>query len=82
VRLCGEVSIDPFILILQILTNPSSLSIKIPLEQLEEDLTALISPFGRCHVKVKMASNEKTLPVGFVQFEVSDRRFHICLEIA
>ncbi|KAJ5555586.1 hypothetical protein N7535_008021 [Penicillium sp. DV-2018c] len=46
-----------------------NLSIKVPLEQLEEDLTTLVSPFGKCHVKVRMTVREKALPVGFVQFE-------------
>ncbi|KAJ5124750.1 uncharacterized protein N7515_008575, partial [Penicillium bovifimosum] len=46
-----------------------NLSIRYTLEQLEEDLTTLVSPFGKCHVKVRMSAKDKALPVGFVQFE-------------
>lgn len=49
----------------------NSLSIKVSPEKLEEDLTDMISAFGRCHVKIKMSQGLKKLPVGFVQFEVS-----------
>ncbi|KGO71241.1 Nucleotide-binding, alpha-beta plait [Penicillium italicum] len=46
-----------------------NLSIKVSLEKLEEDLTDMISAFGRCHVKVKLSQGLKKLPIGFVQFE-------------
>lgn len=51
--------------------TPNSLSIKVSPEKLEEDLTDMISAFGRCHVKIKLSQGLKKLPVGFVQFEVS-----------
>lgn len=57
-------------MILYILTL-NSLSIKVSPEKLEEDLTDMISAFGRCHVKIKLSQGLKKLPVGFVQFEVS-----------
>lgn len=57
-------------MILSILTL-NSLSIKVSPEKLEEDLTDMISAFGRCHVKIKLSQGLKKLPVGFVQFEVS-----------
>ncbi|KAJ5154200.1 Nucleotide-binding alpha-beta plait [Penicillium coprophilum] len=46
-----------------------NLSIKVSLEKLEEDLTDMISTFGRCHVKIKLSQGLKKLPVAFVQFE-------------
>ncbi|KAJ5857523.1 hypothetical protein N7455_008417 [Penicillium solitum] len=46
-----------------------NLSIKVSPEKLEEDLTDMISTFGRCHVKIKLSQGLKKLPVGFVQFE-------------
>ncbi|KAJ5971018.1 Nucleotide-binding alpha-beta plait [Penicillium vulpinum] len=46
-----------------------NLSIKHSLEKLEEDLTEMISTFGRCHVKIKLSQGLKKLPVAFVQFE-------------
>ncbi|KAJ9490135.1 hypothetical protein VN97_g3126 [Penicillium thymicola] len=46
-----------------------NLSIKVSPEKLEEDLTDMISAFGRCHVKIKLSQGLKKLPVGFVQFE-------------
>lgn len=54
-----------------IYTNRYSLSVKVSPEKLEEDLTGMISAFGRCHVKIKLSQGLKKLPVGFVQFEVS-----------
>ncbi|KAJ5780989.1 hypothetical protein N7457_006149 [Penicillium paradoxum] len=45
-----------------------NLSVRMSMQRLEDDLTALISVFGRCHVKIKIA-NDRKLPVGFVQFE-------------
>ncbi|KAJ6178462.1 hypothetical protein N7519_008923 [Penicillium mononematosum] len=46
-----------------------NLSVKVSPEKLEEDLTEMISAFGRCHVKIKLSQGLKKLPVGFVQFE-------------
>ncbi|CAG8208305.1 unnamed protein product [Penicillium nalgiovense] len=46
-----------------------NLSVKVSPEKLEEDLTGMISAFGRCHVKIKLSQGLKKLPVGFVQFE-------------
>ncbi|CAG8905363.1 unnamed protein product [Penicillium egyptiacum] len=46
-----------------------NLSVKVSPEKLEEDLTEMISAFGRCHVKIKLSQGVKKLPVGFVQFE-------------
>lgn len=64
-------------MILSILTL-NSLSIKVSPEKLEEDLTDMISAFGRCHVKIKLSQGLKKLPVGFVQFEVS-ALLYICI---
>ena len=55
-----------------IYVNRYSLSVKLSPEKLEEDLSEMISAFGRCHVKIKLSQGLKKLPVGFVQFEVSD----------
>ncbi|KGO66254.1 Nucleotide-binding, alpha-beta plait [Penicillium expansum] len=46
-----------------------NLSVKVSPETLEEDLTDMISAFGRCHVKIKVSPCVKKLPIGFVQFE-------------
>lgn len=48
----------------------SSLSTKVPLEQLARDLKTLFERFGPCYPKIKQGK-KKDLPGAFVQFEVS-----------
>lgn len=47
-----------------------SLSTKVPLDKLSQDVQALFSTNGPCHVKIKQ-DRFKGLPGAFVQFEVS-----------
>lgn len=47
-----------------------SLSTKVAVEQLGDDLEKLFGKFGTCYAKIKQGK-KKDLPGAFVQFEVS-----------
>lgn len=49
----------------------SSLSTKVCLDELAQDLKKVFTQFGPCHVKIKQ-DKKKGLPGAFVQFEVME----------
>lgn len=71
-HLCWEVSTVPMSMFLLEFCYLwyYSLSTKVSIEQMAEDLETIFSQFGPCYAKIKQGK-KKDLPGAFVQFEVS-----------